>query len=130
MTARDVVPDALGGAVFLFQAHVTATLAGDFAAAERFEALAEAECRRVRAGLEAEPAPPSRHPTPALDAWHARLRTGYGGQHRACRTWVMDALWRAACAEQSALEAATPEVAERLLSEARSILIDAAKVAA
>ena len=72
---------------------------------------------------------PARPPTPALDAWHARLRAGYGGQSRSCRSWLLDALWRSACVEQSALEAVTPESTERLLAQARTILIDAAKAA-
>lgn len=47
-----------------------------------------------------------RPPTPALEAWHRRLRSGRLGEDPGrCNTWRRDALWRAACGEQAALEA-------------------------
>jgi hypothetical protein len=47
-----------------------------------------------------------RPPTPALEAWRRRLASGQRGEDlRRSFTWRLDALWRAACAEASALEA-------------------------
>jgi hypothetical protein len=44
--------------------------------------------------------------SPALDLWRRELRAGVGGQRVGDPgTWRLDALWRAACWEQSALEA-------------------------
>lgn len=63
--------------------------------------------------------------TPALDTWRRELAAG----RRTPTTF--DPLWRAACAEMSALEhGAFPGVAASFLREARSIICAAAKAAA
>jgi hypothetical protein len=53
---------------------------------------------------------PPRPPTAALDAWHRRLRTGREDPAQPA-TWQLDSLWRAACTEQSALDALQAELA-------------------
>ncbi len=61
--------------------------------------------------------------TPALGFWRAELARGER------TTTTVDALWRAACAEASALEALTPNSAAKDLRRARDI-IEAARRAA
>jgi hypothetical protein len=44
---------------------------------------------------------------PALELWWKRLAAGVGGQDPdRPSTWILDRLWRAACCEASAMEAA------------------------
>jgi hypothetical protein len=65
--------------------------------------------------------------TPALDLWRRELREG----KRTPTTF--DPLWRAACAEASALEfagAGIPEIAESFRADARRIIHEAAEKAA
>lgn len=60
----------------------------------------------ITAALEPPPAPrrPPRPETPALVAWRRRLlRSGEDSEKP--QTWRLDALWRAASAEQKAIEA-------------------------
>ena len=59
--------------------------------------------------------------TPALRAWRAELTAG----ERTITTF--DPLWRAACEEMNALEAASPELAGSYLREARRIVRAAAQ---
>lgn len=71
---------------------------------------AAAWARRELNGEQAGPPIPAadapRPPTPALDAWQRRVNAGTIGEDPARPgTWHMDALYWAACAEQSALNA-------------------------
>jgi hypothetical protein len=64
--------------------------------------------------------------TPALDAWRAELKQGLRATH------TFDALWRSACAEQSALNAAADGLyasARQDLRRAREILDEALRTA-
>ena len=64
---------------------------------------------------------PARRSTPALDAWHREIAAG----DRTLATF--DALWRAACREQLALDHAEfPGVAARYRREAADIVRQAA----
>jgi hypothetical protein len=66
---------------------------------------------------------------PALQLWRDEVRRGYGGQ-RADRssTWRLDALWRAACWEAAAQEAARDGMMDswrHAMQRAREVLADA-----
>jgi len=73
------------------------------------------------------PSPARRFRTPALDLWRQELRQGIR------TTTTLDDLWRAACAEMTALEAhhdGLPEAARRDRRRARLIVRSAVTGAA